>query len=127
LSSKSSINNPKLLVTVEETIQRLILPELAALKREERKKQCRRERLMDNKYDKDVPVKVRRKHRSRSKIQDAEQSDPRDGSLPPLPTLTEYRARRVAGTSIILQDWLMETESQKIIGTPPFMEKTSFE
>jgi hypothetical protein len=38
LSSKSSINNPKLSKTVDEAIQRLILPELTALKREQGKK-----------------------------------------------------------------------------------------
>jgi hypothetical protein len=59
LSSKSSINNRKLLETVEEAIQRLILPESTMPKREQGKKQRREERLMDNKYDKDVPGKVR--------------------------------------------------------------------
>jgi hypothetical protein len=34
-TSKSSINNPKLLETVEDAIRRLILPELTALKREQ--------------------------------------------------------------------------------------------
>jgi hypothetical protein len=91
---------------------------------------------MDNKYDKAVPGKVRRKHRSRSKTQEAEKSDRRDRSLPPLPTLTEYRARRMASTST-LQEGPRENESQKISGTgslnnflkeaPPFMEKPSFE
>ncbi|KAI1006456.1 hypothetical protein K3495_g1761 [Podosphaera aphanis] len=36
-NSKSSINNPKLLETVEDAIRRLILPELSALKREHSK------------------------------------------------------------------------------------------
>ena len=36
-STKSSINNPKLLETVEDAIRRLILPELTALKREQSK------------------------------------------------------------------------------------------
>jgi hypothetical protein len=36
--SKSSLNNPKLLETVEDAIRRLILPELAAAKREQSKK-----------------------------------------------------------------------------------------
>ncbi|TVY45007.1 hypothetical protein LOCC1_G003575 [Lachnellula occidentalis] len=36
-TSKSSINNPKLLETVEDAIRRLILPELTALKREQSK------------------------------------------------------------------------------------------
>jgi hypothetical protein len=36
-TSKSSINNPKLLETVEDAIRRLILPELATLKREQSK------------------------------------------------------------------------------------------
>lgn len=36
-ASKSSINNPKLLETVEDAIRRLILPELATLKREQSK------------------------------------------------------------------------------------------
>ncbi|RKF58620.1 hypothetical protein GcC1_181023 [Golovinomyces cichoracearum] len=36
-TSKSSLNNPKLLETVEDAIRRLILPELSALKREQSK------------------------------------------------------------------------------------------
>ncbi|KAK0107193.1 hypothetical protein ONS95_003898 [Cadophora gregata] len=40
-TSKSSINNPKLLETVEDAIRRLILPELTALKREQSKHQTR--------------------------------------------------------------------------------------
>ncbi|KAK5992378.1 hypothetical protein PT974_05782 [Cladobotryum mycophilum] len=43
--SKSSINNPKLLETVEDAIRRLILPELSALKREQSKRESRRESL----------------------------------------------------------------------------------
>ncbi|KAI9167735.1 Mitochondrial substrate carrier family protein L [Paramyrothecium foliicola] len=41
-TSKSSINNPKLLETVEDAIRRLILPELSALKREQSKRESRR-------------------------------------------------------------------------------------
>ncbi|PHH84801.1 hypothetical protein CDD83_1348 [Cordyceps sp. RAO-2017] len=41
-TSKSSINNPKLLETVEDAIRRLILPELSALKREQSKREARR-------------------------------------------------------------------------------------
>lgn len=41
-TSKSSINNPKLLETVEDAIRRLILPELSALKREQSKREGRR-------------------------------------------------------------------------------------
>ncbi|KAF7544827.1 hypothetical protein G7046_g9703 [Stylonectria norvegica] len=41
-ASKSSINNPKLLETVEDAIRRLILPELSALKRESSKREGRR-------------------------------------------------------------------------------------
>ncbi|RDL37760.1 Uncharacterized protein BP5553_05193 [Venustampulla echinocandica] len=40
-TSKSSINNPKLLETVEDAIRRLILPELTALKREQSKSKHR--------------------------------------------------------------------------------------
>lgn len=40
-TSKSSINNPKLLATVEDAIRRLILPELTALKREQSRHQQR--------------------------------------------------------------------------------------
>ncbi|CZR59564.1 uncharacterized protein PAC_09458 [Phialocephala subalpina] len=40
-TSKSSINNPKLLETVEDAIRRLILPELTLLKREQSKHQQR--------------------------------------------------------------------------------------
>ncbi|CAI6100563.1 unnamed protein product [Clonostachys chloroleuca] len=42
-ASKSSINNPKLLETVEDAIRRLILPELSALKREQSKRETRRD------------------------------------------------------------------------------------
>ncbi|KAG6000995.1 hypothetical protein E4U54_001210 [Claviceps lovelessii] len=41
-SKASSINNPKLLETVEDAIRRLILPELSALKREQSKRESRR-------------------------------------------------------------------------------------
>lgn len=41
-TSRSSINNPKLLETVEDAIRRLILPELTALKREQSKREGRR-------------------------------------------------------------------------------------
>ena len=41
-ASKSSINNPKLLETVEDAIRRLILPELSAIKRESSKREARR-------------------------------------------------------------------------------------
>lgn len=41
-TSKNSINNPKLLETVEDAIRRLILPELSALKREQSKRESRR-------------------------------------------------------------------------------------
>ncbi|PHH69207.1 hypothetical protein CDD80_6939 [Ophiocordyceps camponoti-rufipedis] len=40
-SNSSSINNPKLLETVEDAIRRLILPELSALKREQSKREDR--------------------------------------------------------------------------------------
>ena len=40
-TSKSSINNPKLLEAVEDTIRRLILPELSSLKQEQRAQQNR--------------------------------------------------------------------------------------
>lgn len=40
--SKTSINNPKLLETVEDAIRRLILPELATIKREQSKRESRR-------------------------------------------------------------------------------------
>ncbi|KAK4229625.1 hypothetical protein QBC38DRAFT_411872 [Podospora fimiseda] len=42
-SKASSINNPKLLETVEDAIRRLILPELNALKREQSKRGSRRD------------------------------------------------------------------------------------
>ncbi|KAJ0119310.1 hypothetical protein J7T55_013548 [Diaporthe amygdali] len=41
-ASRSSINNPKLLETVEDAIRRLILPELTAIKREQSKREARR-------------------------------------------------------------------------------------
>ncbi|RDA85805.1 hypothetical protein CP532_5748 [Ophiocordyceps camponoti-leonardi (nom. inval.)] len=41
VSKSSSINNPKLLETVEDAIRRLILPELSALKREQSKREGR--------------------------------------------------------------------------------------
>lgn len=42
-TSKSSINNPKLIETVEEAIRRLILPEITTLKREQKLQQNRHE------------------------------------------------------------------------------------
>ena len=42
-TSKSSINNPKLLETVEDAIRRLILPELSTLKHEQKMQQNRNE------------------------------------------------------------------------------------
>ncbi|KAJ4302307.1 hypothetical protein N0V88_002450 [Collariella sp. IMI 366227] len=44
-SKASSINNPKLLETVEDAIRRLILPELNALKREQSKHKTRRDSI----------------------------------------------------------------------------------
>ncbi|POS70002.1 hypothetical protein DHEL01_v211604 [Diaporthe helianthi] len=41
-ASRTSINNPKLLETVEDAIRRLILPELTAIKREQSKREARR-------------------------------------------------------------------------------------
>lgn len=49
-TSKSSINNPKLLETVEDAIRRLILPELTTLKQEQKMQQNR------NRFEKDQPV-----------------------------------------------------------------------
>lgn len=46
-TSKSSINNPKLLETVEDAIRRLILPELTTLKQEQKMQQNR------NKFERD--------------------------------------------------------------------------
>lgn len=42
-TSKSSINNPKLIETVEEAIRRLILPEISTLKQEQKMQQNRHE------------------------------------------------------------------------------------
>ncbi|RYO91738.1 hypothetical protein DL763_004888 [Monosporascus cannonballus] len=47
-SSKVSINNPKLLETVEDAIRRLILPELDALKRETSKRESKNSRHRDS-------------------------------------------------------------------------------
>ncbi|KAH9906983.1 hypothetical protein F4778DRAFT_778411 [Xylariomycetidae sp. FL2044] len=47
-SSKISINNPKLLETVEDAIRRLILPELDAIKRERSQRDTRRSRDRDS-------------------------------------------------------------------------------
>ena len=46
--SKSSINNPKLLATVEDAIRRLILPELTTLKQEQKMHQNRSQFERDN-------------------------------------------------------------------------------
>lgn len=48
-TSKSSINNPKLLATVEDAIRRLILPELTTLKQEQKLQQNRSQFERDNK------------------------------------------------------------------------------
>ncbi|CAJ2502485.1 Uu.00g098790.m01.CDS01 [Anthostomella pinea] len=47
-SSKISINNPKLLETVEDAIRRLILPELDALKRENSQRETKRTKHRDS-------------------------------------------------------------------------------
>ncbi|KAI1085037.1 hypothetical protein F5B20DRAFT_125356 [Whalleya microplaca] len=47
-SSKVSINNPKLLETVEDAIRRLILPELDAIKRERSQRDSRRSKDRDS-------------------------------------------------------------------------------
>lgn len=47
-SSKISINNPKLLETVEDAIRRLILPELDAIKRERSQRETRRSKDRDS-------------------------------------------------------------------------------
>ncbi|KAL7622895.1 hypothetical protein AAE478_006574 [Parahypoxylon ruwenzoriense] len=47
-SSKVSINNPKLLETVEDAIRRLILPELDAIKRERSQRESRRSKDQDS-------------------------------------------------------------------------------
>ncbi|KAI2466436.1 hypothetical protein F4781DRAFT_353540 [Annulohypoxylon bovei var. microspora] len=47
-SSKVSINNPKLLETVEDAIRRLILPELDAIKRERSQRETRRSKDRDS-------------------------------------------------------------------------------
>ncbi|KAI1440400.1 hypothetical protein F5Y02DRAFT_347091 [Annulohypoxylon stygium] len=47
-SSKVSINNPKLLETVEDAIRRLILPELDAIKRERSQRESRRSKDRDS-------------------------------------------------------------------------------
>lgn len=47
-SSKVSINNPKLLETVEDAIRRLILPELESLKRERSQRDTRRSKDRDS-------------------------------------------------------------------------------
>lgn len=47
-TSKSSINNPKLLETVEDAIRRLILPELTTLKQEQKMQQNRNRFERDN-------------------------------------------------------------------------------
>ncbi|KIL94273.1 hypothetical protein FAVG1_02836 [Fusarium avenaceum] len=67
---KSSINNPKLLKTVEDAIQRLILPELDALKRERNKREGRRDlSSSDTSVSKDKLATKRRRsgHRSETK------------------------------------------------------------
>ena len=48
-TSKSSINNPKLLATVEDAIRRLILPELSSLKQEQKMHQNRSQFERENK------------------------------------------------------------------------------
>ncbi|KAI0012538.1 hypothetical protein F4779DRAFT_39760 [Xylariaceae sp. FL0662B] len=47
-SSKVSINNPKLLETVEDAIRRLILPELESIKRERSQRETRRSKDRDS-------------------------------------------------------------------------------
>lgn len=135
LSPKSSINSPNLLGTVEEAIRALILPELAALKCKQGKRQRREERVIDNTYDKDMPGKV-----DVSIDRDQESRTPnnqiQDRSLSPLPILTEYRARRVAGYQYFAwgAEGKWESKDQRyrqfknfFKEAPPFMEKPFFE
>ncbi|EHK39685.1 uncharacterized protein TrAtP1_006804 [Trichoderma atroviride] len=59
-ASKSSINNPKLLETVEDAIRRLILPELSALKREQSKREGRRASFSSSASREDIALDRRR-------------------------------------------------------------------
>jgi hypothetical protein len=77
-TSKSSINNPKLLETVEDAIRRLILPELSALKREQSKRESRRGSITSTGTSvsrEDISVDRRRSSGQRSDIT-------RDGQRP---------------------------------------------
>ncbi|UKZ91026.1 uncharacterized protein TrAFT101_006022 [Trichoderma asperellum] len=74
-ASKSSINNPKLLETVEDAIRRLILPELSALKREQSKREGRRASFSSSASREDIAL-----DRRRSASQKPESSRDKDGA-----------------------------------------------
>lgn len=59
-ATRSSINNPKLLETVEDAIRRLILPELSAIKREQSKRESRRASLSSGTASRDDLANDRR-------------------------------------------------------------------
>jgi len=84
-TSKSSINNPKLLETVEDAIRRLILPELTMLKREAGKKKRWEDKLVANNLNDDAPSSRRREHQSKARDQDATDSSP----MPPIPGINQ--------------------------------------
>ncbi|KAH7325930.1 hypothetical protein B0I35DRAFT_448912 [Stachybotrys elegans] len=71
--SKNSINNPKLLETVEDAIRRLILPELSALKREQSKRESRRGSVTSTgtSVSRDVSADRRRSSGQRDSFRDA--------------------------------------------------------
>ncbi|KUI59606.1 hypothetical protein VP1G_06867 [Cytospora mali] len=78
--SRSSINNPKLLETVEDAIRRLILPELSAIKREQSKRESRRTSISSGTASRDDLANDRRQpgYSSKSRENLARGKDRRD-------------------------------------------------
>ncbi|ROW10004.1 hypothetical protein VPNG_06568 [Cytospora leucostoma] len=79
-ASRSSINNPKLLETVEDAIRRLILPELSAIKREQSKRESRQASLSSTTGSRDDLANDRRQsgYSSKSRENLARGKDRRD-------------------------------------------------
>ena len=111
-TSKSSINNPKLLETVEDAIRRLILPELSALKREQSKRENRRSSLTSTGTSASREEGYTERRRSSGQRPDSAKESPRprerrnrearhdydDVSMhsPSRDSLTEYKSRDLA-------------------------------
>ncbi|KAI1098790.1 hypothetical protein F4804DRAFT_113273 [Jackrogersella minutella] len=87
-SSKVSINNPKLLETVEDAIRRLILPELDAIKRERSQRESRRSKdreslsSLTSASREDISTTTKRKSADTTKSKDKRDREARNDLSP---------------------------------------------